>query len=91
MTDQIIAYLEQYQTQMGTLAQEIQQDEATLVEKRAGLEQLRGAYTAMLTIAYENGLVDENGQIVMPEASEEVVEAEVETEVIEEAEVVSEA
>lgn len=91
MQEQIIGYLDQYQTQIGNVSQEIQQLEMTLVEKRAGLEQLRGAYTAMLTIAHENGLIDENGQIVMPEASEEVVETEVETEVIEEAEVVSEA
>ena len=84
MTDQIIAYLEQYQTQIGTLAQEIQQDEAKLIEKRAGLEQLRGAYTAMLTIAYENGLVDEQGQLIGTEHTEES------TETVEESEVVSE-
>lgn len=83
MTDQIIAYLEQYQTQMGTLAQEIQQDETALVEKRAGLEQLRGAYTAMLTIAYENGLVDENGQLIASNDEVEAVDAEVVTDVTE--------
>lgn len=78
MTNQIIAYLEQYQTQMGALAQEIQQDEATLIEKRTGLEQLRGAYTAMLTIAQENGLIDEDGQLIgSKEETETVVEAEV--------------
>ena len=74
MSEQIIAYLEQYQAQMGALAQEIQQDEATLVKKRTGLEQLRGAYTAMLTIAQENGLIDENGQLIGSKEETETVE-----------------
>lgn len=81
MNQMIIANLTQYQQQMDQLAMEIQRNEQTLTQQKQSYEQLRGAYSAMWSMAQTAGLVDEKGEIVVrPEniQSEEVSDVPVE-------------
>lgn len=74
MKKSIIVHLQQYQSEMNRLVNEIQNDEMSLSQKRSSLEQYRGAFSAMMMMAQEHGLVDEQGQIIQPETTEAPVE-----------------
>lgn len=74
MKSSIITHLQQYQSEMNRLINEIQNDEMSLSQKRSSLEQYRGAFSAMMMMAQEQGLVDEQGQLIQTETTETPVE-----------------
>lgn len=75
MNEQIISKLQQYQGEINKLSQEAENEQAAVNQKRVAIEQLRGAFGAMWELAKEAGLVNEEGQITVPET--ETVTAEV--------------
>lgn len=59
MEQQIIDMLNQYQAQANELSTEIANDELALSQKRASLEQVRGAFAAVYKLGLDNGIITE--------------------------------
>lgn len=77
MKAQLLEKLEQYQKEMGTLTQWINQKEQELMQQRQQAQQIQGAYMAIVTLMQENGFINEQGELVSDEPTAEKVEAEV--------------
>ena len=70
MQQQLIQNLQQYDAQIQQLEADIVKTERDLNQKKIGLDQTRGAYAGLWNLATQLGLVNEQGQIVIPEAPE---------------------
>ncbi len=77
MKAQLLEKLEQYQKEMETLTQGINQKEQELMQQRQQAQQIQGAYMAIVTLMQENGFINEQGELVSDEPTAEKVEAEV--------------
>lgn len=77
MKEQLLMKLEQYQKEMETLTQGINQKEQELMQQRQQAQQIQGAYMAIVTLMQENGFINEQGELVSDEPTAEKVEAEV--------------
>lgn len=77
MKAQLLEKLEQYQKEMETLTQGINQKEQELMQQRQQAQQIQGAYMAIVTLMQENGFINEQGELVSDEPETEKVEAEV--------------
>lgn len=79
MEQQIIELLNTYDARVKELTTEITNDEAAIAQKRTTLEQVRGAFAAMYTLAIENDIIKEE----TTDATDEVTPVEPEVEVVE--------
>lgn len=64
MKELLLKQLQTYSNAVNSLQQELIELDKTMREKSTLLEQNKGAYNAIITMAIENGVIDHSGKII---------------------------
>ena len=64
MKELLLKQLQTYSNAINSLQKELVDLDKTIIEKSTLLEQNKGAYNAIITVAIEQGVIDRSGKII---------------------------